>query len=111
MVTRFTACELENKKPRKYSEKCLNLLNISRFNASFIYYTVFTINHLEINHIVFNFDPNQRGIKTCYTNGHLFVCCLLEMISIIIITLDRVDHFIPQLEGVKRYTGLSHFIV
>ena len=26
-------------------------------------------------------------------------------------TIDRVDHFIPQLEGVKRYTGLSHFMV
>ena len=36
---------------------------------------------------------------------------LLEMISIIIITLDRVDHFIPQLERVKRYTGLFHFMV
>ena len=27
-----------------------------------------------------------------------------------IITLDRVDHFIPQLEGAKRYAGLSHFM-
>ena len=38
MVTGFTACELENKKPRKYSE---NLLNISRFNGYFIGISVF----------------------------------------------------------------------
>ena len=33
-------------------------------------------------------------------------------INIITITLDRVhvDHFIPQLEGVKRYTGRSQFM-
>ena len=36
----------------------------------------------------------------------------LEMGSIIILILDSVNHFIPQFEGIKRYTStcLSHFL-
>ena len=84
----------------KLQKKRLRIITFS----SYIKNTEPLFQHLEILNFkmlvklgMLMFKNSKQIIPTAIHNN-----CSLEMISIISITLDRVNHVITQLEGVKR---------
>ena len=92
-------------------KKCLRIITFSSYlehtEPLFQNLEILNFKQLVIHRIAMLMFKNSKEMVPI----EAYVCCSLEMISIIITTLDRVDHFIPQLERVKRYTGLFHFMV
>ena len=93
----------------KLQKKCLRIITFSNYlehtEPLFQKLEILNFKKLVIHRIAMLMFKNSKEIVPIAI--HMLFARLINIINI---TLDRVDHFIPQLEGVKRYTGRSHFM-